>query len=139
MRTPARSAAPHYIDPHLEFIPTTHEHLHAMCERNDYSTTTDAITPAHLLHLDIMDLRRIFWLIELQGDLRELCRVDRTMTYNELLTWASTPHIAAMLMTPRLHPDCYLPPLQPPPNNPLQNNPLQKKLRIAETNKLTSK
>ena len=36
--TPARSAAPHYIDPHLEFIPTTHEHLHAMCERNDYST-----------------------------------------------------------------------------------------------------
>ncbi|MFN5946030.1 MAG: hypothetical protein ACK46I_13190, partial [Phycisphaerae bacterium] len=103
--TPARSAAPHYIDPHLQFVPTTHEHLHAMCASNDYSTITDAITPAHLLHLDMMDLRRIFWLIELNGDLRELCRVDRTMTYNELLTWASTPHIAAMLMTPRLHPD----------------------------------
>ncbi len=107
--TDERARAQPYIDPHLEFIPTTQEHLRAMCDSNDYSTITDAITPAHLIHLDPIDLRRIFWLVELQGDLRELCRVDRSMTFNELLHWASTPHIAVMLTMLRLHPDCYLP------------------------------
>ncbi len=107
--TDERARAQPYIDPHMEFVPTTHEHLRAMCDQHDYTTVHDAITPAHLIHLDPIDLRRIFWLVELHGDLRELCRVDRSMTFNELLHWASTPHIAVMLQTPRLHPDCYLP------------------------------
>ena len=107
--TEQRARAQPYIDPHLEFIPTTQEHLRAMCNSTDYSTITDAITPAHLIHLEPIDLRRIFWLVELHGDLRELCRVDRSLTFNELLHWASTPHIAVMLQTLRLHPDCYLP------------------------------
>jgi hypothetical protein len=89
--TPARSAAPDYIDPHLRFVPTNHEHQRAMCASNDYTTVTDGITPAHLIHVDMMDLCRIFWLIELNGDLRDLCRVDRTVTYNEPRARANSP------------------------------------------------
>ena len=89
--TEQRARAQPYIDPHLEFIPTTHEHLRAMCASNDYTTVTDGITPAHLIHVDMMDLCRIFWLIELNGDLRDLCRVDRTVTYNEPRARANSP------------------------------------------------
>ncbi|MFN7315238.1 MAG: dihydrolipoamide acetyltransferase family protein [Phycisphaerae bacterium] len=107
--TQARARANPYINPHDEFIPTTQEHLRAMCEQHDYTTVHNAITPAHLRDLNPIDLRRIFWLVELQGDLRELCQVDRTLTLSELHDWATTPHIAVMLQTLRLHPDCYLP------------------------------
>ncbi len=73
----------------------------------------DRITPARLVDLDMLDIRRIFWLVELRGDLRELCRVDRTATYDELVHWSQSPRIWVLLPILRLHRDCYLPAAQP--------------------------
>ncbi len=106
--TEERSRKQPFIDPHLEFVPTTQEHLLTKCAAKDYTHIHDCLTPAYLVNLTPLDLRRIFWLYELNKNLFDLAPRVSGSTLAELQMWAAQPHIAVCLIHNKIHQDCYL-------------------------------